>query len=204
MPTLDSVLEPLERIEIIIPSSSDAREIFRQIAGLYEGRKVELTEGGHIIVMAPTGLEGGYLSGEVYRQLANWSRTNGTGKAFDSSAGFYITQQQNRSPDAAWVSNARIESIPKKDRKGFAPFCPNFAIEVKSPSNDLSELQSKCLTYVQCGAEEAWLIDPERKTVWIYAAGSSIPTELNDVSSVHGSGPLEDFTLDLMPIWAGL
>lgn len=204
MPTLDSVLEPLERIEIIIPPSSDAREIFRQVAGLYEGRKVELTEGGHIVVMAPTGFEGGYLSGEVYRQLANWAVANRTGKAFDSSAGFYITQQQNRSPDATWVSNARIESIPKEDRRGFAPLCPNFAIEVKSPSNDLAELHSKCLTYVQCGAEEAWLIDPDRKTVWVYKAGSPVPTELNNVSSVHGSGVLSTFTLDLTPIWAGL
>ena len=204
MPTLESVLEPLQRIEFIIPSTSDVREIFQQLAELYDGRKVELTEQGHIIVMAPTGLEGGYLSGEVYRQLANWAITDGTGKAFDSSAGFYITQGQNRSPDAAWVTNARIESIPKQDRKRFAPFCPDFAIEVKSPSDDLSELQTKCLTYVQCGAASAWLIDPERRTVWIYSAGSDVPVELRDVDSAQGTGPMDSFTLDLSPIWAGL
>jgi Uma2 family endonuclease len=204
VPTLESVLEPLERIEIVIPSSSDAREIFRQVAEVYEGRKVELTEEGHIIVMAPTGLEGGYLSGEVFGQLREWTRRAGTGKAFDSSAGFYITPQQNRSPDAAWVTNSRIESIPKKERKGFAPFCPDFAIEVKSPSDNLCELQSKCLTYVECGACAAWLIDPERKTIWIYTSGSTVPTELRDVSSVRGSGPLETFILDVTPIWAGL
>jgi Uma2 family endonuclease len=204
VPTLESVLEPLERIEIVLPLTSDVREIFQQVAELYDGRKVELTQDGHIIVMAPTGLEGGYLSGEVYRQLANWAINEGSGKAFDSSAGFYITRQQNRSPDAAWVSNARIESIPKQDRKRFAPFCPDFAIEVKSPSDDLSELQAKCLTYVQCGAESAWLIDPERRTVWIYGAGSDIPTELREVASVRGSGPLEGFVMDLTPIWTGL
>jgi Uma2 family endonuclease len=204
MPTLDSVLEPLERIEIVLPSTSDTRDIFRQVAEVYEGRKVELTEEGHIVVMAPTGLEGGYLSGEVFGQLREWAKRTGIGKAFDASAGFYITQQQNRSPDAAWVKNARIESIPKKHRKAFAPFCPDFAIEVKSPSDNLSELQSKCLTYVRCGAGEAWLIDPERKTVWVYTAGSDKPAELHDVDSVQASGPLESFVLDLTPIWAGL
>jgi Uma2 family endonuclease len=204
MATLDSVLEPLERIEIVLPSTSDTREIFRQIAEVYEGRKVELTEEGHVIVMAPTGLEGGYLSGEVYRQLANWAIANKTGKAFDSSAGFYITPTQNRSPDAAWVDNERIESIPKKQRKAFAPFCPDFAVEVKSPSDDLGELQSKCLSYVQCGAGEAWLIDPEQRAVWVYTAGSRTPAEFRNVKSVQGSGPLETFTLDLTPIWAGL
>jgi len=204
VPTLESVLEPLERIEIIVPSTSDAREIFQQVSDLYDGRKVELTEEGHIVVMSPSGLEGGYLSGEVYRQLANWAIINRTGKAFDSSAGFYITRQQNRSPDAAWVSNSRIESIPKQERKRFAPFCPDFAVEVKSPSDNLSELQAKCLTYVQCGSSSAWLIDPEQKIVWVYNAGPDLPSELTDVSSVRGSGPLDTFVLDLTPIWAGL
>lgn len=204
MLTLESVLEPLERIEIVIPATSDAREIFRQVAELYDDRKVELTEEGHIIVMAPTGLEGGYLSGEVFGQLRDWARRTGTGKAFDSSSGFYITRQQNRSPDAAWVSNARIERIPKQDRKRFAPFCPDFAIEVKSPSDALSELQTKCLTYVQCGAASAWLIDPETRTVWIYEAGSDVPNELRGIDSVQGSGALDSFVLDLTPIWAGL
>src|SRR3954454_16807758 len=193
VPTLESVLEPLERIEIIVPPTSDAREIFQQLAELYDGRKVELTEGGHIIVMAPTGLEGGYLSGEVFGQLRDWAKRTGTGKAFDSSAGFYITQGQNRSPDAAWVSHARIESVPKQDRKRFAPFCPDFAVEVKSPSDDLSELQAKCLTYVQCGAGSAWLIDPERRTVWTYSAGSEVPAELCAVDSVRGTGALDTF-----------
>lgn len=203
-PTLDSVLDQLERIEIVVPPKADRHELFRQVTQVYGGRKVELTEEGHIIVMAPAGLEGGYLSGEVYRQLANWATTNRTGKAFDSSAGFYITPGQNRSPDAAWVSNARIESIPKKDRKGFAPFCPDFAIEVKSPSNTLAELQAKCLAYVQCGAFEAWLLDPEHRTVQIYAQGSASSTEERDILSVPGSGPLAGFILDLKPIWAGL
>jgi Uma2 family endonuclease len=202
--TLESVLEPLERIEIVLPSTSDAREIFQQIAGLYGGRKVELTEEGHIVVKSPLGLEGGYLSGEVYRQLANWTILNGTGKAFDSSAGFYITRQQNRSPDAAWVSNARIESIPKQDRKRYAPFCPDFAIEVKSPSDNLPELHSKCLTYVRCGSASAWLIDPEQKVVWVYKADSDLPEELRGVQSVRGLGALDTFVLDLAPIWAGL
>lgn len=204
MATLDSVLEPLERIEIVLPPTSDTREIFRQVAQVYEGRKVELTEEGHIIVMAPTGLEGGYLSGEIFGQLREWATRTRTGKAFDSSAGFYITPTQNRSPDAAWVKNERIESIPKNQRKAFAPFCPDFAIEVKSPSDDLPELQSKCLTYVQCGAGEAWLIDPERRTVWVYTAGSDTPAELYNLNSVQASGPLEIFVLDLTPIWAGL
>ena len=75
---------------------------------------------------------------------------------------------------------------------------------MKSPSDDLSELQSKCLSYVQCGAGEAWLIDPEESAVWVYTAGSDTPVELTKVNSVRASGALQAFTLDLTPLWAGL
>jgi len=194
---------PLERIEIIVPERDDSRRVFGEVAALYENRKVELTEKGHIIVMAPAGIEGGYNSGEAFGQLRNWAKQNKQGKAFDSSAGFFITPNENRSPDAAWVSNDRIESIPKADRKGFAPFCPDFAIEVKSPSNNLAELRDKCARYVQCGAVEAWLIDPETTTVEVWRLNQPHVT-LKNVTSVAASGPLSGFVLDLTEIWAGL
>ena len=208
MPTLEEALDQLDRIEIVIPPEADRHRTFARVAAVYDNRKVELTQEGHIIVMAPAGMEGGYLSGEVYRQLANWAVEMGTGKAFDSSAGFYITPEQNRSPDAAWVSNERIRNIPKKDRQRFAPFCPDFAIEVKSPSNSLPELRAKCRSYIENGAFEAWLIVPDDQSVQVFSTASSPVLSRRDLlikqAEMKGSGPLEGFILDLTPIWAGL
>ncbi len=201
--SLETILEPLERIEIVVPARDNPRRVFAEVAALYQKRKVELTEEGHIIVMPPARIDGGYRSGDAFMQLAIWAKRDKTGKAFDSSAGFYITPNQNRSPDAAWVINARIEQIPKAHRKGFAPFCPDFAIEVKSPSNSLPELREKCARYVQCGAFEAWSINPEARAVEIYRAGGEILYE-KSVLSVTSSGPLSGFVLDLADIWAGL
>jgi Uma2 family endonuclease len=193
----------LERIEVVVPGRDDARRVFAEMAALYADCKVELTENGQILVMAPAGLEGAYNSGEVLGQLANWAVQDAQGKAFDSSAGFFITPNENRSPDAAWVRNERIESIPKAERKGFAPFCPDFAIEVKSLANSLPEFQEKCARYVECGALEAWLIDPEPKTVEVYRPNQA-RVALKNVKSVAASGPLSGFVLDLTRIWAGL
>ncbi len=203
MPTLDSVLETLDRIEIVVPPQADARKVFCDIASVYDNRKVEMTKDRHIIIMAPAGIDGAYLSGDAFRQLANWAKQDGTGKAFDSSAGFYITETENRSPDAAWVRNHRLNSIPKAERKTFAPWAPDFAIEVKSPSRQLGELQEKCRSYVMHGALEAWLINPENKTVEVYRSGEP-PITLTAVSSVRASGPLAGFVLDLTDIWSGL
>ena len=101
---------------------------------------------------------------------------------------------ENRSPDAAWVSNERIENIRRKDRQGFAPFCPDFDIEVKSSSNIPLELQAKCRTYVESGAFEAWLIDPQLKKVLIFHADDpDTVTELRNPDFVSGSGRLAGF-----------
>jgi Uma2 family endonuclease len=203
--SLESILEPLGRIEIVVPPGADARKVFSEVAALYDNRKVELTTEHHIIVMPPTGMEGGYASGEVFGQLRDWAKRDGTGKAFDSSAGFYIRVDENRSPDAAWVRNERIRQISKADRKTFAPFCPDFAIEVKSPANGLGELRRKCRRYVECGAFAAWLIDPETRTVEIYEESRGAEAVvLQDAATITGSGPLASFVLELREIWAGL
>jgi len=108
----------LERIEIVVPGRDDSRQVFAQVAAVYADRQVELTEKGHILVMAPAGLEAAYNSGEALGQLANWATQGKQGKAFNAKAGFFITPHENRSPDAAWVSNERLESIPKAERTG--------------------------------------------------------------------------------------
>jgi len=204
MATLDAALQNVDHFEIVVPPTADRHKVFADVAAVYDNRKVELTEEGHIIIASPAGLEGGYLSGEVFFQLANWARKTGTGKAFDSSAGFYVTPNQNRSPDAAWVSNARIASIPKQDRQAFAPFCPDFAIEVRSPSNNLDDLRAKCRAYVENGASQAWLIDPKRQLVEVFTEQNPSANIEHREVVLRGTGPLTGFELDLTPIWQGL
>jgi len=67
----------------------------------------------------------------------------------------------------------------------------------------LPELQKKCAGYVECGALEAWLIDPKTKTVEVYRANQA-RFALKNLTSVAASGPLSGFVLDLTRIWAGL
>ena len=206
MAAVETIRLPLlngeEQYELILPKDVDARELFEELCHLNPDARLELTEEGHILVIPPTGMEGGYQSGEVFSQLSTWAKRNRTGKAFDSNSGFYLSEKENRAPDASWVANARIKSVSKRNRRKFAPFCPDFAIEVKSPSEALSALERKCARYVQEGAFESWLINPEQKAVTVFRPGSVQVHQ--DVAEVSGSGPLADFTLDLTEVWRGL
>ena len=59
--------------KVILPlSPKDSRRYFEDICAKNPDLRLELTEEGHIILMAPAGLESSFQSGEVFRQLANW------------------------------------------------------------------------------------------------------------------------------------
>ena len=80
------------------------------------------------------------------------------------------------------------------------PVCPDFVIELRSQSDRHSVLREKMGEWLANGAQLAWLIDPEVRTVEIYRPGFEAET-IGGVPSVAGLGPVEGFVLDLAPVW---
>jgi Uma2 family endonuclease len=162
--------------------------------------RLERDANGELIVMSPTGTEGSGYETDVTIELALWARTDGRGKAFGSSAGFKLPDTSVRAADAAWISWQKLNSISPEERKGFAPLCPEFVIEVRSESDRLSELQTKMKEWIRNGVEVAWLIDPKEQSVTIYRPGDE-PEHLAHPTSVQGTGPIAGFELVLSRIW---
>lgn len=162
--------------------------------------RVERSAEGEIIVMSPAGGYAGFESGEVYRQLANWAIKDGHGIAFDSSTGFLLPNGGMRAPDAAWVRSARLEALSEREKGQFIPLCPDFLIEVASPSDSLSELRAKMGEYMSAGLRLGWLILPASKQAEVYAAGAEGVT-IHSPDSLSGEPVLPGFTLDLALIW---
>ena len=106
-----------------------------------------------------------------------------------------------RAPDAAWISTRRLASLSEEQKTGFPPVCPEFVIELRSPSDKLADLQAKMEMWIANGAEVAWLIDPLEKAVSIYRPGEQ-PEVLAQPTSVQGTGPIAGFELVLARIWA--
>jgi Uma2 family endonuclease len=61
--------------------------------------RVERSPKGEIIVMSPAGGYASFQSLRVARQLDVWATKDGTGVAFDSSAGFILPNGAMRSPE---------------------------------------------------------------------------------------------------------
>jgi Uma2 family endonuclease len=164
----------------------------------------ERTAQGEIIIVPPAGGESDYRNTTVLGRLEPWARRDGRGKAFGPNAEFILPTGAALSPDAAWVSNDRIAQLSKEQRRKFLPVCPEFVIEVMSPSDRLKTAQEKMEEWIRAGVQLAWLIHGDEKTVYVYRAGQSGAETRAGILSIAGEGSVAGFELDLADIWAGL
>jgi Uma2 family endonuclease len=105
-----------------------------------------------------------------------------------------------RSPDAAWVKHSRLSALTAEERQKFLPLCPEFVIELRSPTDSLDVLREKMQEYVDNGAHLAWLIDPAQKRVYVYRPGEPVK-ELEQPEKISGQPLLSGFELNLREIW---
>ncbi len=105
-----------------------------------------------------------------------------------------------RSPDTAWVKKKRWKSLTPEQQKQFIPLCPDFAIELRSNSDSLSELQKKMQEYLANGLMLGWLIDSQNKQVEVYKPNYPVEILSNPVS-LSGENVLSGLTLDLKDIF---
>ena len=167
---------------------------------LNEPLRIERDSNGDLILMSPTLLDGGLIEGNVYFELTLWARSDGRGLTFGPSAGFTLADTSMRAADASWMLLERWQALSAAERHSFTRVCPDFVIEVRSDSDWLKTLREKMSIWINNGAQEAWLIDPERKAVEVYRPHSEVEMYENP-SSVQGQGPVRGFELVMSRIW---
>ncbi|MFO1372014.1 MAG: Uma2 family endonuclease [Candidatus Competibacteraceae bacterium] len=133
-------------------------------------------------------------------QLRLWAKQDKTGATFDSSTGFRLPNGAVRSPDAAWMSYSRLNTLTAAQRKRFIPLCPEFVIELRSPTDNLNGLQEKMQEYIENRAKLGWLLDTEQKRAYIYQPNAAVQV-LNAPEALSATPILPTFTLDLREIW---
>jgi Uma2 family endonuclease len=162
--------------------------------------RMEREPNGEILVMTPAGFGTSKMNQRIGRLLDEWAESDGRGVVTDSNGGYNLPNGSMRAPDAGWVSRLKADSLSDKQQEGYAPFPPDFAIELRSPSDRLEDVRVKMEEWVSNGVEVAWLIDPNRKVVELYRAGEE-PEIHQDPTSVQGSGPVRGFELVMERIW---
>jgi len=161
--------------------------------------RVEREPNGEILVMTPANSKTSHMNLRIGRLLDVWAEEDGRGVAFDSSGGFTLPDSSMRNPDAAWMLRSRWNAMSEEEQSSFAP-CPEFIIELRSPSDRLPDLQARMEQWIANGVKVGWLIDPLRKAVEIYRLGEQ-PEIHEQPTSVQGDGPVAGFELVMARVW---
>ncbi len=173
---------------------------FFQFCQLNPELRIERTSGGDIIVMAPTGGKTGRRNAKLIVAFGRWAEKDGSGQFFDSSTEFILPNRAGRAPDLSWVRNERWNSLTSKEQEQFPPLCPDFVVELRSPTDRLKILMTKMEEYIANGAQLGWLIDPLERKVYIYRPGVAAEV-LDDPKEVSGGPLLKGFVLDVQSLW---
>ncbi|MDB9315255.1 Uma2 family endonuclease [Spirulina sp. CS-785/01] len=177
------------------------REQFYQLCQANPDLQLERTAQGELIIMPPTGGETGRQNAKLNLQISLWNEEQQLGEVFDSSTGFSLPNGSDRSPDVAWIKKSRWQAIPPAEREKLIPLCPDFIIELVSPSDNFQNTQNKMLEYRDNGCLLGWLIDRKRQIVEVYRPNQ--PVEILEYpQSLPGDPLLPGFTLNLSQFWS--
>ncbi|HEX5885311.1 MAG TPA: Uma2 family endonuclease [Pyrinomonadaceae bacterium] len=176
-------------------------EQFERLCAEYRELRLELTSTGELIVMPPEDSESGRRSFDLTTQLGVWSRQDAAGVGFGSSAGFTLPNGAIRSPDAAWIKREKWDSLTEQQKEKFAPICPDFVVELRSPSDNLTQLYLKMFEYLENGVSLGWLIDPLKRQVYVYRPNQETVV-LENPETVSGDPLLPGFKLNLTELWS--
>lgn len=175
-------------------------EQFEQIAIANRDLRLELTADGELIVMPPTGGNTGRRNSNLTYQVEAWNKRTSIGVVFDSSTVFQLPSGAERSPDVAWIDQARWDALTLEQQDTFPPICPDFVIELRSKTDSLKTLQAKMQEYLENGCRLGLLINYQDRQVEIYRLNQAKQV-LQSPQSVSCEELLPGFVLDLRSIW---
>jgi Uma2 family endonuclease len=182
------------------PSMRVVNDQFFEFCQANKELRIERTAQGDCEIMAPTGGETGWRNSGLTAQLYNWAEREGSGVVFDSSSGFVLPNGAIRSPDVSWVKKSRLATLTPEQKQRFLPLCPDFVIELRSPSDNLKALQDKMQEYIENGASLGWIIDSEAKQVLVFQPQKK-PFSLEKPEFLSANEVLMGFELDMQKIW---
>lgn len=162
--------------------------------------RIERNAKGELEIMSPVGFEGGQRELFAGARLLGWAEEHG-GYCVSSNGGFTLPNGAVRSPDASWVSDARIDGLTGAEKKGFAPICPEFLIELLSESDSRLTLEEKMEMWIANGAKLAWMIDPFAADILIYQPGEA-PRRALRPDWVEAETVVPGFRLEMARLWA--
>ena len=138
-----------------------------------DGKRYELIE-GVLNERALAGAVHGLAATEAGILLHQYVHARGLGAVFAPGTGFVLSTDPDtvRAPDAAFVAADRM---PQGDSPpDYLRLTPDLVVEVVSPSDTASGLQSKVCTWLDAGCRLVWVVYPAARSVTVYRSREDV------------------------------
>ncbi len=166
-----------------------------------DGKRLLLLE-GELYEMTPTGWKHGDVASELDVAIGSYVKAHKLGRVTAAETGYDLAPGTTLAPDVGFVAAARV---PDPLPIGYVPFAPDLAVEVVSPGNSSTELNTKIKKYMKHGTRLLWIVYPEKQTVAVYrpiATGQEAHVEFLDLDGfLDGADVLPGFKLALREIF---
>ncbi len=134
-----------------------------------QGQSYELIRGKVVPMCRPTHPHG-FACGNIARYVGNHSFETHDGYVTTNDSGVVLFDDPATvvGPDVAFYRGVRTrEDVPKK----WGEKVPVLAVEVLSPTDRFSRVQTKIDDYLESGVAVVWLADPEEMSIMVYRRG---------------------------------
>jgi Uma2 family endonuclease len=154
---------------------------------------------GEVIMMSPAGAEHGRIIWNLTLLLGNFVKAHKLGGMMGAETGFIIRRDPDTvlAPDLAFIS---VDRMPEKLPPGYFDGPPDLAIEVLSPGDRASNVQSKVRDWLETGCRAVWIVDPEIKSVTTYKSMHDIVV-LSAADTLADAQLLPGFTMGVSEIF---
>ena len=177
---------------VVLPVDADGRYTADEFMALpLDLKHYELVR-GVLAEVAVTGYEHAEVEANIFRLLDQHVWPRRLGRITGGGAMFRLQQEPDtlRRPDVAFV---RTDRLPARDqRRSYAQFIPELAVEILSPSNTAAEMREKVTEYLRVGVRLVWIVDPETETVTIHTPDAALVI-LAAGAEITGGAVLPDF-----------
>lgn len=191
---------PAERVRLRPPPGQATEADVLAAMAKPRKRLCELIDG--VLVEKVMGFAESILAGALLDHLREFVLAGNLGLVTAPDGTVRLWAGRVRIPDVAYFSWARIPDrrVPVDPIPTLAP---DLAIEVLSASNTPAEMEKKREDYFSVGVRLVWEVDPEGRTVTVFA-GLDQATMLNESDTLDGGAVLPGFTLALRNLFAEL
>jgi Uma2 family endonuclease len=154
---------------------------------------------GRIVRMNPTGNVHAYLESSLGFALTLFVRQHRLGRVLVGEVGVYTRRNPDRvrAADIAFITTGRLAGVASK---GYLTVAPELIVEIISPTDRWQDVSQKLEEYFDIGVERVWIVEPDRRTVLVYASSTAV-SACREGDTLVGEGVLDGFALPISELF---